>query len=80
MKRIVFLLIIIISATATASVFPQTNAVKTPIKTIAGNPGSKIINAKQLLSDDETLSADDMQGRGIGTPGSAKAREYIVRN
>lgn len=41
-------------------------------------PTSKVIDAAQLLSDLKTLSADDMQGRLIGTPGSAKAREYIV--
>lgn len=75
MKQIFFLLVTIIS---TLSVFAQTNAVKSPVKTIAGNASSRIIDAKQLLRDDETLSADDMQGRGIGTPGGAKAREYIV--
>lgn len=41
-------------------------------------PKSKVINAAKLLKDIETLSADDMQGRGIGTEGSAKAREYVV--
>jgi Zn-dependent M28 family amino/carboxypeptidase len=75
MKRIVFFIIIIVS---TSPVFAQTNAVKTPAKTIADAPSSKIIDAGQLLKDDETLSADDMQGRGIGTPGGAKAREYVA--
>jgi hypothetical protein len=75
MKRIFFLLIIIVS---TSLVFAQTNAVKTPVKIIAEAPSSKIIDAKQLLRDIETLSADDMQGRGIGTPGGAKARDYVV--
>ncbi|MEQ1782932.1 MAG: M28 family peptidase [Hyphomonadaceae bacterium] len=32
----------------------------------------------QLLEDVRILSADDMQGRLIGTPGSAKARAYIL--
>ena len=32
----------------------------------------------QLLDDVRILSADDMQGRSIGTPGSAKARAYIL--
>ncbi len=73
MKQIFFLFIVLAS-----SVFAQTNAVKTPPKTIMGSPSSRVIDAKQLLRDDETLSADDMQGRGIGTPGGAKAREYIV--
>ena len=41
-------------------------------------PTSKIINAAQLLRDDQMLSADDMAGRGIGTTGGIKAREYIA--
>ena len=40
---------------------------------------SKIIDAERLLRDVETLSADDMEGRGIGTKGSEKARAYIAR-
>lgn len=42
-------------------------------------PESRIINAKQLLRDLETLSSDAMEGRRVGTPGGAKAREYVVR-
>lgn len=56
-----------------APVFAQTTAVKKPA------PTSKIINASALLRDVQTLSADDMEGRGIGTPGGAKAREYVVK-
>lgn len=41
-------------------------------------PASKIINAERLLRDVETLSADDMEGRGIGTNGGEKARNYIA--
>ncbi len=41
-------------------------------------PKSKVIDSAKLLKDIETLSADDMQGRGIGTQGSEKAREYVV--
>ena len=41
-------------------------------------PDSKIINAAQLLRDDEILSADEMQGRGIGTAGGIKARQYVA--
>ena len=39
---------------------------------------SDIINGEKLLRDLQTLSADDMAGRGIGTVGGAKAREYIA--
>lgn len=41
-------------------------------------PESKIINAAKLLRDIEILAADEMQGRGIGTPGGKKAREYVA--
>jgi len=41
-------------------------------------PNSKLIDAPQLLRDLQALSADDMQGRLVGTPGSAKAREYVL--
>lgn len=43
-------------------------------------PVSKIIDAAQLLSDIKTLSADDMQGRLIGSAGGAKAREYVLNS
>ncbi len=42
-------------------------------------PTSKIINAKQLLNDLQYLSTDEMNGRFVGTPESAKVREYIVK-
>ena len=75
MKQVLFLFVLIVSV---PPVFAQANAVEKTVKTISGNPSSGIINAKQLLRDVEILSADDMQGRGIGTPGGAKAREYII--
>ena len=34
--------------------------------------------ADKILDDVRTLSADEMQGREIGTPGSAKARAYLL--
>ncbi|HEY8562033.1 MAG TPA: M20/M25/M40 family metallo-hydrolase [Pyrinomonadaceae bacterium] len=48
-------------------------------QTAAIAPKSKTLDAARLLRDLETLSADDMEGRGIGTKGGEKAREYIVR-
>jgi Zn-dependent M28 family amino/carboxypeptidase len=36
------------------------------------------IDPAQLLNDVRTLSADDMQGRLIGSPGGAKARAYLT--
>src|SRR5262245_26629019 len=41
-------------------------------------PRSDVIDAAQLLKDLQTLSADDREGRQVGTCGSAKARAYIV--
>lgn len=66
-----FFLLLIFTAFI-APVFAQTAAVKP-------TPTSKIINASALLRDIQTLSADDMEGRGIGTKGGAKAREYVVK-
>ena len=39
----------------------------------ASKPGA------HALDDVRILSADDMEGRGVGTPGGAKARAYIVQ-
>jgi Zn-dependent M28 family amino/carboxypeptidase len=41
-------------------------------------PKSALFDAPQLLKDLQTLSADDMQGRQIGTPGGEKARAYVA--
>ena len=41
-------------------------------------PKSSLIDSAQLLADLRVLSADDMQGRRVGTPGGEKARSYIV--
>jgi Zn-dependent M28 family amino/carboxypeptidase len=35
------------------------------------------VDAAQLMKDVQVLSADDMQGRLIGSPGGAKARAYV---
>jgi Zn-dependent M28 family amino/carboxypeptidase len=69
MKTVFSLLIIIF---ALSPVLAQTAAAK------KSAPVSKIIDATELLRDDEILSADDMEGRGIGTPGGIKAREYVA--
>lgn len=37
------------------------------------------LNTNQLINDIKTLSADDMQGRLVGTEGNAKARDYITK-
>jgi Zn-dependent M28 family amino/carboxypeptidase len=39
---------------------------------------SSVIDAPQLLKDLEVLSADDMEGRQVGTPGGAKARAFVI--
>jgi len=38
-----------------------------------------LFDSAQLLADLRTLSADDMEGRQVDTPGGAKARAYVVR-
>lgn len=39
---------------------------------------SELFDAAQLLKDLQILSADDMQGRQVGTPGGEKARAYVL--
>ena len=39
---------------------------------------STLIDSKALLGDLKTLSADDMEGRRADTPGSAKARTFLI--
>src|SRR5215472_11776221 len=39
---------------------------------------STLIDSPQLLRDLQVLSADDMQGRQVDTPGGAKARAYVI--
>jgi hypothetical protein len=39
---------------------------------------SKLIDAQALLRDLQTLSADDMEGRQVGTAGGAKARAFVI--
>jgi Zn-dependent M28 family amino/carboxypeptidase len=72
MKRFCLIaLLLLMSSLPTA----QTSA---PAKTKTEAPTSTLVDAKQLLRDVETLASDEMQGRAPDTPGSAKAREYIV--
>lgn len=42
-------------------------------------PVSVNFDSRQLLRDVEILSADDMQGRRIGSEGGIKAREYVLK-
>lgn len=44
----------------------------------AGAAQTSGIDAGQLLKDLETLAADGMEGRQVGTPGGARARAYLV--
>lgn len=40
---------------------------------------SAAVDGPRLLRDLEILAADDMEGRLVGTPGSARARQYILK-
>lgn len=42
-------------------------------------PPPAVVAPDQLLEDVRILSADDMEGRLVGTPGSARARAYLVQ-
>src|SRR5262245_11548702 len=46
---------------------------------VAGfSPRQTTFNRDQLLADLKALSADDMEGRLVGSPGGAKARAYVI--
>ena len=45
----------------------------------AVEPPPPVLQPDQLLEDVRILSADDMEGRRVDTPGSAKARGYLIR-
>lgn len=72
MRKVNYIALILL---LTSVVFAQKSDTATKIKPA---PKSKIIKADELLKDIKFLSADEMKGRGAGTPESAKAREYIA--
>lgn len=43
-----------------------------------GSAQHPLVDSKELLSDLKTLSADDMEGRLVGSPGGARARAFVV--
>jgi Zn-dependent M28 family amino/carboxypeptidase len=53
-------------------------AVFTAGAAFAAAPPSEMIDAAAMLQDVQTLSAADMEGRAVGTPGGARARAYVV--
>ena len=76
-----FLLAIALTASCAASPPPQAPragaAAEAPAP--AARPAPKPIDAAQLLEDVRVLSADAMEGRGVGTKGGAMARAYVER-
>lgn len=50
----------------------------TALRSMQDAPSSTLVDSRQLLADLKVLSADDMQGRQVDTPGGAKARAYII--
>ncbi len=44
----------------------------------SGEKPAPVLDTDQLIEDIRTLSADDMQGRRVGSEGNAKARSYII--
>lgn len=60
------LLIALLFVAPTTHAIPQSQASSIPV------------NKTQLLTDLQTLSADDMEGRLVATPGGAKARAYVI--
>src|SRR2546421_8450443 len=76
MKKVLLAVVLLASSVAA---LPVQSPKDIDGKAAAARLASKIVNADQLLEDVRTLSADDMEGRGAGTPGGARARAYIIR-
>jgi len=65
-------------AAAAAPTAGQTSrATGTPAAALS-TPRSAVLDADQMLADVRALSSDEMQGRGAGTPGGARARAYVA--
>lgn len=45
----------------------------------AGQAQAPAVDSTRLLADLAILAADSMEGRGFGTPGGARARDWLVR-
>jgi Zn-dependent M28 family amino/carboxypeptidase len=74
-----FLLLAVILLASCGAALP----LQTPKQAEAGKttaaPASKTLDSAQLLEDVRVLSADSMEGRGMGTKGGAMARAYVAR-
>ena len=57
----------------------HTLALSAALVALAGSAYAAPKPGAHALDDVRILSADDMEGRGVGTPGGAKARAYIVK-
>ncbi len=75
MKRFIFLTIILLMSSLLAA---QSSSRISPENTVLP-PSSKIVNAKNLLSDIKMLAADEMRGRGAGSAESVKARGFVEK-
>lgn len=69
--RVIALLLLTLSVCFVILSQSTTKPAKPPLE-------SKLFNVTRLLSDLQKLSADDMEGRGTGTPGIIKAQEFIL--
>lgn len=76
MKRFIFLTVILLMSSLLAA---QSSSRISPENKVLPPPSSKIVNTKNLLSDIETLAADEMRGRGAGSPESFRAREFVEK-
>lgn len=76
MKR--YLLIVVLAASGVGAAW----AIQTPRPEglrVAAGPSSKVVDAGRLLEDVRVLAGDEMEGRGAGTEGGARARAYLLR-
>lgn len=75
MKRFILIILLLLTSSFLAA---QTSLRISPENSVSA-PVSKVFDAKKLLKDVETLAADEMRGRGAGSPEIVKAREYVEK-
>lgn len=78
MKKFLLALVLVSSCAAAPPVQSPKGGGANSAET-AARPASKVLDAGQLLEDVRVLSADAMEGRSVGTKGSAMARAYVAR-
>jgi Zn-dependent M28 family amino/carboxypeptidase len=79
MRKFLIVLVVLASCGSASPVQSPKGGGAKPAAAAAANISSKRLDAGQLLEDVRALSADEMQGRGMGTEGGVMARTFVIR-